>query len=214
MASRLLRRSGVAVGLVVEQLGWRADYVYQVGVGQEHQEVDVLLAEWPGVKFVGCDPMDCKDYPGEFHCVAVSDRPGSATLYVRKHHKDGSSFYPAEGIACDKRLVPANTLDGLFPKPQGNHILLWLDCEGVELRVLQGAESFCCCVEVVNVEITANPVNEEWCSPASVHHWLTEHGFVRQWIHTQRISSGQFDAIYVRPHLFKRRFCCDPWSCQ
>lgn len=214
MASRLLRRSGVAVGLVAEVLGWRADWVYQVGVGHYHQEADVLLEEWPGVKFIGFEPhpeLAKEPYPGVVHQVAISDRIGSATLYAKKYHKDGSSLFPLTGMdRCRMIEVPVSTLDFLFPEPPTGRILLWLDCEGSELDALRGGEKFVKRVDVVNVEITANPLGEAWCSPKSIHDWLLAKGFVRQWIHTQRIHSGQYDGIYCKRELFKPEFCCDP----
>lgn len=216
MASRLLRRSGVAVGLVAELLGWRADAVYQVGIGSEYQEVAVLMSEWPGVKFFGCEPCPSladklrTEYPGKLFDVALSDANGELPFYTRKRHVDGSSLYEQENSTT--AIVHVRTMDWLWwsNKPRYQHVLLWLDCEGNELKALQGGCQFLKSVEMVNVEMTANPVNSDWCTPLSVHSYLKECGFLRQWIHTQRTSSGQYDAIYVRPHLFKPKYCCDP----
>jgi FkbM family methyltransferase len=220
MVSRLLRRSGVAVGIIVELLNWKADHIYQVGVGQYHQEMDVLREEWPDVIIEGFEAFPAivkarKDYyPGKLHSVAVVDKKGPVKLHVKRKHKDGSSLF--EFVEEDKLretiTVEGDTLDNLKPDgPEGEKILLWLDCEGSELMALQGAERFCKRVEVVNVEMTAYPPGRGWANPFQVHRWLVEHGFVRQWIHTQRTSAGQYDAFYVRRKLFDPRYCCDPY---
>ncbi len=85
-----------------------------------------------------------------------------------------------------------------------------LDCEGSELKALQGAEKFIEGVEVVNLEMTSNPANEGWADPVETHQWLLRHDFLRQTIHTNRSRGGQYDAIYVRTHLHQMRFCSCP----
>jgi len=223
MASLLLRRSGIAVGQVVEALRWRADVVYQVGVGHYHKETEVLGEEWPGVKFVGCEPhpqtykdMRTKghsdEYPGECHNVAVGDKVGETILYHKKRHKDGASLFlhHSRDENYQEHKVQITTLDALFPEPVPCRNLLWLDCEGNELAVLHGGEKFVESVDVVNVELASNPPCEGWCSPVDVHLWLVDHGFYRQWVHTQRIWAGQVDAVYVRKRLFKPQYCCCP----
>lgn len=216
MASKLLRRSGVAVGLIAELLDWRADSVYQVGVGYHHEEVDILIAEWPGVRFFGCEPHPGivkgiqEKYPGELFQVAISDQVGCLPLHTKRTHADGASLYEIPEKTTVIR-VPVETLDHLFPSPIGERILLWLDCEGSELQAIQGGWNFLQRVQVVNVEITTNP-RPGWSRPIDVHRILVNRGFKRQWIHTQRAcrSINQYDAIYVQPKLFRPEYCCDP----
>ena len=212
-ASRLLRRSGVAVGLVSEVLNWRATHVYQVGIGGMHQEVDVLTEEWPGVQFIGCEPypMDPKEYDGKLIPVAISDRIGQQAFYMKRRHADGSSMFQLPADQVRKKItVEVNTLDTLFPSPEGEHILLWLDCEGSEYSALLGAENFIKHVEVINIEITVKPNGLHWLPYKTIHDWLVDHGFKRQWCHTFRIPDGQLDCFYVANHLFNPDYCCDP----
>ena len=218
MASKFLRRSGVAVGLVAEVLKWRADLVVQVGVGLHHEEVDVLKAEWPGVRFLGFEavPSICEDikrtYPGSLYNYAITDRAGEqAAVYIRTNHKDGSSLFP-QGQASNSRVVMTQTLDqAVCPAllPPRHRILLWLDCEGSEAAALDGGAAFLKAVEMINVEMTAKPDGER-CRPGDVHRRLLEEGFWLVWIHTQRISAGQCDYIYVREPLFDPHYCCIP----
>lgn len=217
-ASKLLRRSGVACGLIADVLGWRADTVIQVGVGQYHQEVDVLKEEWPGVRFVGFDPCPnvADDYPGILFQHAISDVDGESVFNVKKHHKDGSSLYEMDGAdGCNKIKVITKRLDSAIVVTEATgRILLWLDCEGSELAALHGGEELLKSVEMVNVEMTANPPGKDWCRPEEVHQWLITRGFWLQWIHTGRISSGQSDYVYCRKTLFNPNYCCMPTEIQ
>ncbi len=231
MASRLLRRSGVAVGLVAECLGWRADLVVQVGVGHNHEEVTVLKEEWPGVEFVGFEPHPHifaswqLKYPGQLLPYALgAETKNRVDFFAYRHHADGSGLYFPDNEPEEKRRdlekfsVRMSTLDqqnlGVLPSLIDKRILLWLDCEGNELNVLRGGEQFIHRVQVVNVELTSKPLGSGWCKPQDVHDWLAERGFWLQWIHTQRISAGQVDGVYVREWLFKPEYCCIPQEVQ
>lgn len=214
MVSRFVARSGIAVCLVSEVIGWQPDYIYQVGVGMSPQEIDVFLDTWPEVHIDGFEahPEIYKaikpNYRGNLNNLALGNQEGTVDLFVPPRHKDGSSVYALAQEGCKQLTVPMSTLDAQYPKgPASMHSLLWLDCEGSELAVLQGGEDFLKNIEVVNVELTMSPQSDAWCSPVDVHRFLLDHGFVLQWIHTQRISAGQNDGIYVRPYIFKPQFC-------
>jgi FkbM family methyltransferase len=222
---RLFDRSGIAVGQICTLLGWRPDVVYHIGIGRWYNEVKILSEEWPGVKFIGVEPLPFlwektkkEGYPGPLHQVAISNFDGKATLYSKDAHKDGSSLFPHKSRKDKDRYreveVEVRTLDSLFGQLNGQQTLLWLDIEGSELQGLQGGEKFIRGVQVINLEMTANPDGIGWSSPYEVNKWLMEHGFKKQWTHTNRTSMGQYDAIYVRPHLFKPEYCCCPCQCK
>jgi FkbM family methyltransferase len=219
MASYLLRRSGIAVGLVADLLGWKADLCVQVGIGSFHQEIDVLHEEWPSCRFIGFEPhpgivseIERKgDYPGTVIKAAISNRQGTATLYLKNHHSDGSSLHSIDDSKREEVSVTtldSVTLPGMYRK---EHILLWIDCEGSELAALQGGYGFCKYVEFINVECTAKPYYAGWADPREIHKLLIAYGFVRQHVHTHRMSAGQYDAIYVKKHLFNPLYSCDPF---
>lgn len=220
MASQLLRRSGIAVGLIAEVVGWRADVIYQVGIGHYHKEVEVLNEEWKGVKWFGYEPHPHifrevkRSYPGTLLPYAIADRDGCVLFYDKPHHSDGSSLFKPADPSPKSWKVVVRRLDTLWPHPKenGERVLLWLDCEGSELMVLNGAEWFLSETQMVNVEITTKPLDSRWAKPEEVHRCLVDHGFRRQWIHTQRISLGQYDATYVRPELFRAEYSCDPFG--
>ncbi len=210
-----MRRSGIAVCLVAEFLKWRPDYVYQIGVGQWHKEVEVMQDAWPDVRLIGFEPHPViwsrlKNYPGVVHNLAVTDKAGTAELHVPPRHKDGSSLC---SINHADKTIPVNTtsLDAFYPAgPVGDRILLWLDCEGSELAVLRGAKKFLEKVQMVNVEMTGKPTSSDWPPVSAVHDELIGSGFIRQWIHTERINMAQIDAMYVREPLFSPVYCCCP----
>lgn len=219
MASKLLRRSGVAVGMVCEFLRWRPKTIYQVGVGLSHEEVPVLKHEWPEVEFVGLEPHPniieaIQDYPGQLIQVAASDHIGQEKLFYHRRHKDGSSLKRLidnneRMLEVDVRVV---TLDWLFHQSTAISAsdMLWLDCEGSELEVLRGSEQFIKQIMMVNVELTSNPFGDGWSDPVEVDRWLVEHGFFCQHIHTHRLVSGQWDGIYCRRDIFNSKYCCVP----
>jgi len=221
MASKLLRRSGVSAGLVCDRIGYRPDTVVQVGIGLNHEEVNVLKAEWPECRFIGFEAHPGiasrvrESYPGEVIGEAVSNQVGDACLCEKLRHKDGSSLFQFDaGLSVSNILpVPTTTLDeGLSGGDGLGDVLLWLDCEGSELSALEGAGKFLQHVRVINIEMTPNPPSPTWPSTVEVHNYLESEGFLLQWIHTQR--GTQYDAIYVRPRLFRQEYCCCPFTIQ
>jgi FkbM family methyltransferase len=219
VASYLLRRSGIAVGLVAETLNWVADRIYQCGVGNYHEEMAVLKSEWPNVWIEGCEPhprIVCnlqKDgvYPGVVHPVAISDKVGTTILYAKPAHADGSSLHKNEREETKEYTVKVETLDHLFlPIPKESKVLLWLDCEGSELCALRGGEEFLKSVDMVNVEMTGNAPSGRWSTICQIDEHLATRGFYATHIHSHRVGAGQFDMIYVRAHLFDPKFCCIP----
>lgn len=221
--SRVARRSGVAVFSACDHLQWQPDVVLQVGVGFHSAEVEVMKEAWPDVYLMGCEPNPRiiewmkGNYPGKAYECAISDWKGKGTLYSKRLHADGSSlFTPKEEKMkkYDEIEIEVTTLDDLFPDPEryGEHILLWLDCEGSELNALKGGQNFLEYVGIVNLELTTIPKSKKWCNAIETHHWLIDRGFKRQAAHTQRSSGGQCDAIYVRNELFRIDYCCCPCS--
>jgi len=219
MASYLLRRSGISVGLEADRLGWRPEMIIQVGIGFTHEETNVLTKEWPDCKWIGFEPhphiVKKIHYPGLIHEVAIGRKVGMCTLHIKRRHADGSSTLPfGEDIQILKKLeVTQTTLDRILDinnLPDG--ILLWLDCEGSELDALIGAEKLMKSgkVKMLNVEMTPNKPAESWPDPSEVHRVISNYGFYRQWVHTLR--DGQYDAIYACRDVFNPTYCSCPYS--
>ena len=217
MASRLLRRSGIAVALIAELIEWEPDLVVQVGIGHFWKEVEVMQEAWPRVKFVGFEPHPDifleanKTYPGELVCCALGEKPENRQLWYVDAFREGASLYSGKGIerSVEVQVIRMDGTSVAFTS-YGKKILYWIDCEGSELSVLKGSVEFLNKVDVINIELTGNPPRPGWPSPVGVNRWLLDHGFVSQYIHTHRCSSGQNDMVYVKPHLFRPEFCSCP----
>ncbi len=225
--SKIRRRSGTAICNYMELLEWVPDIVVQVGIGLQSKEVDVMAESWPKTRFMGFEPhpsivksLKNGGYPGLIFECAIGDKQGKAILYAKNRHKDGSSLFPhshhREGQKYPEIEVSVYTLDHVFYRELlgFDEVLLWIDCEGSELAVLRGGEKFLESVEVVNVEMTSKPRGEGWAKPFDVHEFLNDHGLFRTWTHTHRSCRGQYDAIYVRPKLFRSEYSCCPCQCE
>lgn len=235
MPSKVLRRSGISVIAIAEWLEWKPTAIVQVGLGHHHEEAHAMKEAWPDCRFVAFEPHPAANrtpedqtvltaskrrnrskvavpYPGEVCNKAVGDREGEVVLWDKFRHMDGSSIHPRDDPRDYPVTVPMTTLDTALPDPRnlGEHVMLWLDCEGSELSALKGGEKFLRSVEVVNVEMTGNPPREGWCDAGEVHDWLNDHGFFRVWIHTQRSCIGQYDCVYAAADVFRPEQCCCP----
>ena len=221
MVSKIHRRSGNAVVNHLKIMKWHPDIVWQVGVGVNHQEIDCLLEEWPEIEMIGFEPHPKVHannkgvFPGELFNLAISDYEKVVTLYAKPRHKDGSSIFPH--FNEDNNLNPIADIRATFlDSPEfyrlrsDKQTLLWLDCEGGELDVLDGAREFIKEVHAVNVEMTGEPLGKGWCKPEDVDTQLREDGFFLQVTHTNRPSNGQFDGLYVRGNLFYPGYCNCP----
>ena len=211
----LMRRSGVAVVNLADLIEWKPNRIFQVGIGRYHQEADVFVEKWPGVELIGFEPnpMICEkwlgDYPGKVYWFALGVEEGFRDLFWNLDHLDGASHWKRNDDTGGESVL-VRCLDGCF-NPPAVPTLLWLDCEGAELNVLKGAEWFVRGrVEVINVELTGKPPREGWPSPVEVNRWLLDHGFLLQFVHTQRMTSGQADCVYVKPELFRPEYCSCP----
>lgn len=221
MVSPMLRRSGVAVCLILELLKWRPRHVIQVGVGINHKELEVMQEAWGPCSeqwtLDGFEPNPAvaqairPHYPGQLMEVAIGDQKGWTRLYYRKNHKDGSSVYPLDGETVLSCEVPLATLDSLYPDPP-QQTLLWLDCEGSELAAIRGGQHVLAHCQAVNVEMTSRPSHDGPSNTEQVHEALTAAGFYRQWVHTSRVSAGQSDCLYLRRGVFSPELCCCPCS--
>jgi len=223
--SKIRRRSGTALVGYCELCDWMPDSVIQVGVGCSHQEVDAMYETWgDNVHFYGIEAHPGiadeakKDYPGAIwnYAVVGPDDPASMPFYTKSKHRDGSSLFKHNKEnpknKYDEIQVETITLDRLYEQKliNGFDSLLWMDCEGGELKALLGAEQLIKYISMVNVEMTGVSQGDGCCTPSEVHAWLHDHGFARAWCHTTRSRFGQYDAIYVRREMLKPELAMCP----
>lgn len=205
----------------IHQLGWVPQTMFMAGVGVNHQDASDFHETFPDAKIYGWEPnphsfCGLLTFPGVLSGLALGNAPTEfekphPLLYYHHSWKNGSSLL--EPHEKSKRLntqsVSVETLDlceknGRFEPGDG---LLWLDVEGYELQVLQGAENFIKRIKAVNVEMTGMSRGAGWSRSVDVHKWLTEHGFLQSYVHTIRTVRCQFDAIYLRREIFKPELC-------
>lgn len=225
MPSALMRRSGIASVHISKLIGWNPSTVIQAGVGFNYQEIDCIKEQWPDVCFLGFEPnvrvfnKIKETYPGTLVNKAIGDKVEQSTLYYRQRHKDGSTLnklHDVEGATTLETKVFVSTFDTEMDDIHSCNkpILLWLDCEGNELKALRGGRNFIKYIDMVNVEMTGKPPGVGWCKPWEVHKKLVDYGFVLQYIHTFRSSAGQYDAVYVRPEMFHLEYSNSPCRCK
>ncbi len=226
MPSKIHRRSGRAVTEYLQLLEFVPDLVCLVGVGIRFSEVECFSEAWGDFELYGFEPHPDtykavnETFPGRLYPYAVteSSRMGKQTLYSKSKHKDGASLFPKiiekDRLECEEYEVETTSLDSFIKIDRKSRKgLLWLDCEGCEEAALEGGKHFIDeSISVINVEMTGKPRGDGWCRPVDVHKKLVEYGFLQSWNHTNRVHSGQVDAIYVRPELFDPHFCSIPNS--
>lgn len=194
---------------IANELQWKPDIIYQIGVGRGDIEIRPMQKAWPNLKFIGCEPHPLtfsrleKTYPGKLYEIAVGNKLGTTTLYNRPTHKNGASLYqkpdgPGKNEYLCKEKVYITTLDGWFKKPVAMKVLLWMDCEGSELDVLKGGTEFLKGVDVVNLEMSQNPPAEGWCNSEDVHDCLIKNRFILHKKHSFRENNEQYDAVYIK----------------
>ena len=215
MASKVRRRSGNAVSSYCDAIGWKPDTVIMAGVGVAHEEVDVMLENWGPFGLIGFEPHPgtyakiVDRFPGLLLNAALCDVSGVGTLYSRRSCGSLASLWPHPDGEQQEHPVQLARLDDYGI--EGTDTLLWLDCEGAELKALKGAtRTVLSSVAMINVEMTAKPLIAEWSPPALVHSHLLTLGFMPAWVHSTRCHRGQYDCIYLRKDLYRPEFSCYP----
>ncbi|WP_349371481.1 FkbM family methyltransferase [Salinarimonas sp.] len=99
-------------------------------------------------------------YPGEYHLMALADRPGMALLLVPEQRPETSMFIEpsrVETLSEDERRqlveVPVSTLDDVLDhRDLRGPILLKTDCQGYDREVLRGGRRLLRRVDLVVAE--------------------------------------------------------------
>ena len=201
-------------------LGYEPETSVLVGVGTNHEEVNVMRETWPDISVFGYEANPktyhmVKDvFPGSIRNLAITNRRGPVCIYVSPRHIDGSSLYKkvegdpggADSVVGGietKRLDDDLSIRGL------KKCLLWIDCEGSELEALySGTEFIKESVDVINVEMTGRPWRVGFPTPKKVDETLKWLGFTQVWTHTIRPTNGQYDAVYLKDELVDDTMRC------
>ena len=137
--------------------------------------------------------------------LALSDRPGTATLFVRLRgdgspSADGQASLlvrPSHQPGFEEVEVEAVTLDGWFGAPTGHRTALWIDVEGASSAVLGGASSLLGETDVLIVEVEERVTweGQQWLRN-DVIAVLATHDMIP--IARDQQSRYQFNILFVR----------------
>jgi FkbM family methyltransferase len=120
--------------------------------------------------------------------VAVSDRAGTAIFHVT----DADHTSPDANLGTSSLLVhpgltvkagvevPTVRLDGLLAEkcPEASRIALWIDVEGAEYLVLEGARGLRERLVAIHVETSTRPLREGQRTTEDLVHFLEDLGFM------------------------------------
>jgi len=140
-------------------------------------------------------------YPGIILWAAALDTSGMIVFNDRKRHRGAASIYPKRDGEDLPIYVPAVTIEQVrdsFRDFIGNDALLWVDCEGAELRAISGGGPLAW-ARWLNVEMTERDMCEVVRRPYSaekVHDLAVSLGFEWRFDHSYR--EGQKDSFYER----------------
>lgn len=160
--------------------------VFDVGVGPGTPE---LYCAYPDARFFLIEPLDefkdaLKHICGSIDCViynkGVSDVKGTVEITI-EHDPQMSSFCkrPRIDIPSGKRQVEVTTLDAILEENPGIAlpILIKIDVEGYELKVLKGARQLLKLTELVIIEASVAKRFENGVTLEDVIFFMNEHNF-------------------------------------
>lgn len=180
-----------------EYLGRRRaeiESVYIIG-GYLGREIPRLLKTYPSAHITVFEPSERykdklrkrfgSDDRVDIQGLAVSDETGTAPFYETTLRGSGSLLklgeLAAESYAArsaESFQVSSTTLDSFCPS-DARIDCLWIDVQGAELRVLQGASRTLSGVDSVFLEVSVNPgLYLDGATLREVHDFLTMRGFV------------------------------------
>ena len=205
------RRRGTALWEFIAEIEFVPSRLYIAGVGVDLQDINDFHTDFPNADICGWEPNPIiwkgfsDSFPGTLLEAALSDQNGEQKLFYIPNWKNGSTLsVPENPIRVQEAMVRTERLDLYTSEPNS---ILCLDCEGSELKALQGAGKFLDNVSLIDVEMTGRGRHKDWPSPVEIHRFLMAHGFLQTYIHTIRVVRGQFNAVYVRREIFKPEMC-------
>lgn len=117
-------------------------------------------------------------YGGEYHMLALSDRPGTLPLHVPPGAVQAATL--ARPNAEHTRMVPVETLDRVLAgRDLAGPVLIKTDAQGYDLNVMKGGLQVLARTDVVVMEVNMfAPAGDAALGDfATIVGWMQEHGF-------------------------------------
>jgi FkbM family methyltransferase len=142
--------------------------------------------------------------------VALAENKGTLPFFIQDFDAASSLFQLREGYLASLGLpegnrrieVPAQRLEQVVADAGIAEVdLLKLDCQGAELRILQGAGDLLRRIRHIYTEVTFEPIYAQGAQFHELHAFLRSAGFRLAQLHAddaERCSISQGDALYVR----------------
>ena len=118
-------------------------------------------------------------YGGEYHMVALGDRPGTLPLDVPEGALQSATLARGD-TGANTRMVPVQTLDGVLAgRDLARPVLLKTDAQGYDLNVMKGGLQVLARTDVVVMEVNmfAPAGNRALGDFGTVVGWMQAHGF-------------------------------------
>ena len=142
------------------------------------QMTKLLQIIYPNPKVLSFEPNPACHPIGDVHSLALSDVNGESTLYVAKDDYGSSVDVPRPDCVSEIK-VQTRRFDSMgidinsLPKP----ILLKIDVEGYELKVLKGFGEMLRSVDALLVEVPNDRDDSKQYDPVELYAYLKEFGF-------------------------------------
>lgn len=217
---RLRGRPLVQISLdeVEAAIGGAPDVVLEAGC---HTGIDTaaMARAWPDATIHATEPMEEARHAARLACAelanvtigdfALSDEPGEATMRVssRPGSPIGSASSSLLDVGAHEATFPdvrfdatapvrCRTLDDWFAEVDAAGVdLLWLDVQGMEIRVLAAAVSTLAVTRAVHLEVARRELFDGSGTIHEVHAFMTSQGFGRA---IDRVGPIFGNALYVR----------------
>lgn len=216
------RRADCSVGFNPSYLGLicQPKTVFDVGIGYGTHP---LYEAFPEAKFVLVEPL--KEYEGAIRavaekydcdilCKAVGEKEGLQEISVDLKQPEKSSFVDRTSLTktqgqLEKRAVEVTTLDAIFASYSDlkRPILLKIDTEGHELKVLFGSRSLLRVTEIVIAEVSIAKRFEDSYEFEDLIMFMKENGFYLFTFLSLTHRNGELRPRYA-DIVFKRRDAC------
>lgn len=203
---------------LIAQLGANADLVIEAGAadGADTQKLSALL---PSARILALEPV-----PSAFNmcferCTALrnvsvlncalSEEVGTLTLYLSTSTSgpgqtdSSSALQPTEHMRHFPEVefnetieVPSVTLDAVISEQEeANFVVLWLDLQGLELRVLAASNNARKRAQVIYMEVCRRPLYSGAPSYSEVQKRMTQWGYSEVFARVGRVSGN---ALFIR----------------